>query len=55
MSIIAAKTHAMNAQAAASAEQKLTYLAQAVYELARSLEDMEHKIAVIHNAVLSIR
>jgi hypothetical protein len=44
MSTSSAKTNAKRAQAAATAEQKLDYIARAIYELARSISDIEDQV-----------
>ncbi|MEI5680490.1 MULTISPECIES: hypothetical protein [unclassified Mesorhizobium] len=41
MSASAAKTHAMKAQRASDTNEKLDEIAKAIYELARTLSDIE--------------
>lgn len=51
MTISAAKSNALGARSAAGAEQKLNYLAQAIYELAKAVGDMEDDVARIKKAL----
>ena len=44
MSTTRAKTNATDAQQAASAEAKLDFIAKAIFELAKTIEDIERRI-----------
>jgi hypothetical protein len=50
MTISAAKSNAMSARSASGTEQKLNYLAQAVYELAKVLGEIEDDVVRIRKA-----
>jgi hypothetical protein len=50
MSATSAKTHAMRARRATNTDEKLTYLAQAIYELAQSVASIEADVHRIKNA-----
>jgi hypothetical protein len=47
MSISSAKSNAMSARSASGTDQKLNYLAQAIYELAKVVGDIEDDVAKI--------
>jgi hypothetical protein len=49
MSASAAKTHAVNATNTPRVEDKLNYIARAIYELARSIGDIEDDVTRIKN------
>jgi hypothetical protein len=50
MSATTAKTHAMHARRATNTDAKLTYLAQAIYELAQSIGNIEADVQRIKMA-----
>jgi hypothetical protein len=50
MGIPSAKSNALSARSASGTDQKLSYLAQAVYELAKVVGDIEDKVDRIKRA-----
>jgi hypothetical protein len=50
MTISAAKSNAMGARSASGTDQKLNYLAQAIYELAKVVGDIEDDVVRIKKA-----
>jgi hypothetical protein len=50
MTISAAKNNARSARSASGTDQKLNYLAQAIYELAKVIGDIEDDVARIKRA-----
>jgi hypothetical protein len=47
VSISEAKRHARNAQLKQPVEEKLNNIAQAIYEMARALEDIERRLILM--------